>query len=266
MGNYLGETQITILSILMFSKRDWDEQFSQQAGWTSQVRHYIFDKVSLSSARSILDIGCGTGIIENELIACNSIKVTALDVQIDRLKFARERSDANWICGDAFSLPFADRSFDISLCHYLLLWLKDPISALSEMKRITRPGGYILLLAEPDYAHRIDFPEELDILGKLQSDALREQGANPALGPSIAGLLDQAGIEVIETGLSGGQWNPVVSSRDSVLEWKILENDLSVNTDMDQLQRLKQIDQSARKAGTRILFVPVFYAIGRIPR
>jgi SAM-dependent methyltransferase len=263
-GQLSGRNTNNDISILMFSTKDWDEQFSQQAGWTSQIRHYIFKKVSLSSARSILDIGCGTGIIENELITCNSITLTALDIEIDRLKFARERSKANWICGDAFSLPFSNCSFDISLCHYLLLWLKDPIHALSEMKRITRPGGYILLLAEPDYAHRIDSPEELSILGKLQSDTLREQGANPALGPSIAGLLDQAGIEVIETGLSGGQWNPVVSSHDSDLEWKILENDIAADTDMDQLQRLKEIDQSARKAGTRILFVPVFYAIGRI--
>ncbi len=248
----------------MFTIKDWHEQFSQQAGWTSQIRQYIFDKIFISSTMSILDIGCGTGIIESELNRLNSFSLTALDIEFDRLKFAGEQSKANWICGDAVTLPFANCSFDISLCHYLLLWLKDPLKALIEMKRITRSGGYILLLAEPDYAHRIDFPEELSILGKMQSEALHEQGANPSIGPSIAGLLDRAEIEVIETGLSGGQWRPNNSFYDSDLEWKILNNDLVLFSRSDHHQKYKEMDQNSRKKGTRILFVPVFYALGRV--
>lgn len=248
----------------MFTIKDWHKQFSQQAGWTSQSRHYIFDKISLSSTMSILDIGCGTGIIESELTKYDTFSLTALDLEFDRLKFASEYSKANWICGDAVSLPFADSSFDISLCHYLLLWLKDPLKVLIEMRRITRNGGYILLLAEPDYAHRIDFPEELSILGKMQSESLREQGADPSIGPSIAELLDQAEIEVIETGLSGGQWSPNVSIDDLDLEWKILNNDLVLFSSNEQHQKYREMDQNSRKRGTRILFVPVFYALGRV--
>ena len=37
--------------------------------------------------------------------------------------------------------PFTNASFDLTFCHYLLLWLKDPLSAIKEMKRVTRPGG-----------------------------------------------------------------------------------------------------------------------------
>ena len=52
---------------MMFSLKDWHAQFLQQAGWTSNLREYIYDKVSLSKARSILDVGCGTGALEFEL-------------------------------------------------------------------------------------------------------------------------------------------------------------------------------------------------------
>lgn len=249
----------------MFSLEDWHERFTQQASWTLSLRRYIYDKISLASVSSILDIGCGTGVLESELASNNPISVTALDLDFSRLVFARNNTRANWLCSDVFSLPFTNGTFEISLCHYLLLWLKDPIKGLLEMKRVTRPGGYILLLAEPDYTHRIDFPEEMNTLGKWQKDALIEQGAHPGIGLTIGSLLDQSGIEVIETGLSGGQWNPTHTSYDSDLEWKILENDLSQSMDKDQLQKYKDIDNSARKSGTRVLYVPVFYAIGRTP-
>ena len=64
----------------------------------------------------------------------------------------------------------------ISLCHFLLLWLQDPIAVLLEMKRVTRPGGAILILAEPDYTHRIDFPDELAILENYKANSLVKTG------------------------------------------------------------------------------------------
>lgn len=249
----------------MFSINDWHRQFQRQAGWTSHLREYIYDKISLSKARSILDVGCGTGVLEVELGSLTSIKITALDIVFQRLQFANTHHHSNWLCGDTYALPFADATFDISFCNYLLLWLKNPVKALVEIKRITCPGGYILLLAEPDYTHRIDFPEELDYLGKVQMDALVAQGANPGIGPAIGALLNQASIEIVETGLAGGQWNPSNNTQDSDLEWEILDDDLEGLTDEVKLQSYKAIDVLARKAGTRILYVPVFYAIGRIP-
>jgi hypothetical protein len=135
---------------------------------------------------------------------------------------------------------------------------------LEEMKRVTRPGGHILILAEPDYTHRIDFPDELSILGKLQAESLGSQGADPGIGPSIAGLLNQVDIEVIETGLSGGQWHPSNSTKDKENEWMTLELDLLNILTPEQIEKYKMQDLAARVVGTRILFVPVFYAIGKI--
>ena len=48
----------------------------------------------------------------------------------------------------------------------------NPLQALDEMKRVTRPGGHVLILAEPDYTHRIDFPDELEYLGKFRLNRL----------------------------------------------------------------------------------------------
>ncbi len=248
----------------MFSTADWHSRFSQQALWTSQLRSYIYKLVVPRSDAAILDIGCGTGALESEYSSLTYTVITSLDIDLPRLVFAREQSSANWVNGDALSLPFTRDSFDICLCHYLLLWINEPLRALEEIKRVTRPGGNVLILAEPDYTHRIDFPDELSVLGKLQAESIDSQGADPGIGPSIAGLLNQAGIEVIETGLSGGQWRPSDSTYEYENEWKTLKHDLSNILTVEQIEKYQAKDLAARVDGTRILFVPVFYAIGKI--
>jgi SAM-dependent methyltransferase len=248
----------------MFSTPDWHSRFSQQALWTAQLRSYIYKLVIPRSDAAILDVGCGTGALEPEYSSLTETVITSLDLDLQRLIFAREQSSANWVNGDALSLPFTRDSFDICLCHYLLLWINEPLGALEEMKRVTRPGGHVLILAEPDYTHRIDFPDKLSVLGKLQAESLVFQGADPGIGPSIAGLLNQADIEIIETGLSGGQWRPSSSPDEMKNEWMTLKHDLSNLLTPEQIEEYQAQDLAARVDGTRILFVPTFYAIGKI--
>ena len=53
-------------------------------------------------------------------------------------------------CADGFHLPFRDQRFLITLCHYFLMWVSDPAAVLEEMKRVTRTGGHLVVLAEPE--------------------------------------------------------------------------------------------------------------------
>ena len=105
--------------------------------------------------------------------------------------------------GMACHLPFADQSFDVVLCHFLLLWLKTPVVALKEMARVCMPGGAVLALAEPDHDSRIDSPLELEKLGRLQTHGLKEQGANTRAGRQLSGWFIQAGLEVSREWHSG---------------------------------------------------------------
>ena len=249
----------------MYTLSDWHSRFQQQAQWTSQLRRYLYTRVNIQQSGKILDIGCGTGVLEAELHQFTPAAITAVDIDHQSISFAARFSSAGWTCADAACLPYPSYTFDIALCHYLLLWLKAPVAALSEMKRVTRPGGHILLLAEPDYAHRIDYPTELSEPGALQRNSLLQQGANPDIGSTIGSLLSQAGVEVMETGLSGGSWQPAIENDDTNLEWQMLIEDLQLLTDKSTLAVWKKKDILARLSGTRILFIPVFYAIGRVP-
>ena len=182
---------------------DWHRRFLQQAVWTRDLRVYLFERAGLTRAQRVLEVGCGTGAILSDLSTPAAIH--GLDLDPVRLDEAQTHVPAAaLVCGNALALPYPSGAFDITFCHYLLLWVRDPLLALLEMKRVTRPGGSLLVLAEPDYDSRVDKPYPLARLGRWQAESLRRQGADPGLGSHLAGLFHQAGIRPIETGTMQG--------------------------------------------------------------
>jgi SAM-dependent methyltransferase len=250
---------------------DWHARFMQQAGWTRQVRQYLFSRLGLRAEDRVLEAGCGTGAVLRELAALGPGKLHGLDIRPDYLELARQHLPAALVAnGDAHHLPYAGGSFAAACCHFLLLWVRDPLGVVTELSRVTRPGGTVLLLAEPDYGGRIDFPYELAILGEWQSQALTRAGANPQIGRRLSALLSRAGCVEIESGVLGGQWGGAPSESDWQMEWQVLRADLEQlpgilpgrETDLAALQ---EIDRRAWQRGERVLFVPTFYAWGRKP-
>ena len=47
---------------------DWHKRFVQQAGWTSELRNYLFKRAGLPAARRVLEVGCGSGAILSGLV------------------------------------------------------------------------------------------------------------------------------------------------------------------------------------------------------
>jgi ubiquinone/menaquinone biosynthesis C-methylase UbiE len=99
----------------------------------------------------VLDVGCGSGSM-SRLIARSfpQAEVIGVDVREQYLDFARARARDEGIrnltfqSGDVFALPFPDASFDLVWSKYLLQWLREPRNALAEMKRVTKPGGFVV--------------------------------------------------------------------------------------------------------------------------
>lgn len=241
---------------------NWHARYAQQAAWTHNLRAYVFDKIKLDASRRVLEVGCGTGAVLAELPNIPSLH----GLDRDPASLAQCRLHAPSValtCGDALSLPYADHSFDIVYCHFLLLWVTDPFQALLEMKRATVPGGHVIAFAEPDYDARVDQPEELVPLGEWQTKSLKRQGADPGFGVRLAESFFEAGITLLETGTiqgGGGEASPGAWE----MEWAVIESDLAGSVPQEEVQRMKRLDQEARTRGERVLHVPTYFAWGRV--
>jgi SAM-dependent methyltransferase len=186
-------------------------------------------------------------------------------LDIDRAALAQCKihvPEASLTEADALGLPYTNHTFDIVYCHFLLLWVKDPLQALLEMKRVAKTDAHILAFAEPDYTARVDEPPELVPLGQWQAESLRRQGADPALGARLADLFFRARIQVIETGtIQSAEGDP--SSEDWETEWAVIESDLAGFIPNEEIHRMKHLDGQARAGGGRKLHVPTYFAWGR---
>jgi SAM-dependent methyltransferase len=225
---------------------------------------WLYRQAGLAQARTVLEVGCGTGVIAEELVRLGAARVVGLDLDPGMTDFASQREEGViYVQGDAHALPFSTGSFDAVVCHYLLLWLADPALGSREMARIVRPGGYILACAEPDYGGRVDYPPEMAAVGQLQAEALRRQGADPELGRRLGELFVGAGLRAT-VGVMAGRWElPSPPDEAFEAEWTMRERDLADLLPADELRVLRVEDRRAQAAGRRILFVPTFYALGR---
>ena len=253
----------------MLSAQEWHTRFTQQVQWTAPLREYLYRAANLQHASSIIEVGCGTGALLDELIQYvgnhGAKQIHGLDIDPNYIKLAhRNNRDARLVLGDAHTLPYSTTSFDLAVCHFLLLWVSDPLQVIAEMCRLVRPGGAVLILAEPDYGGRIDYPEELSQLGCWQEESLIQQGADTRLGRRLSAIMHNAGLVDIETGVLGGQWRDRQSLEGWQSEWQVIHADLNAKIDKEMLEHLKIIDQQSSVRGERTLYVPTFYSWGKV--
>jgi SAM-dependent methyltransferase len=249
----------------MLNPQAWHERFQQQARWTEPVRRFLFSELGLAQRTYGLEVGCGSGVIASETHQWGVSKLFGIDIRLDFIQLARQHSqDLLLSQADALQLPFQAGSFDFVFCHYFLLWLARPDLAVIEMRRVTRPGHPVLIMAEPDYGGRIDYPDSLEKLGRLQAESLSRQGADPQVGRKLASLLISAGLRQVHSGVLGGQWGGKQDETETLSEWMVLNEDLAGQVPDHALGDFQAQDRAARQSGERILYIPTFYAWGTV--
>jgi ubiquinone/menaquinone biosynthesis C-methylase UbiE len=246
--------------------QDWHNRFLLQAQWTKALRLYFFDLIKLDPADKILDIGCGTGALLPDLQSLSPATIFGADVSLKHLQQALQTSQESLLVGaDVHHLPVAEAAFDMVLSHYFLMWIGDAAHAIRELCRVIKPGGYLVAFAEPDYGGRIDYPPEFIKLREYQITGLLNAGADPRMGRKLRSLFYEAELEEIHCGVYDGRWEKTFSRKDIESEWLMLEEDLKSILSDAEFNELRIHENKALADGSRLIYVPTFYAWGRVP-
>lgn len=244
---------------------EWHNRYLEQAKWTADLRTYLVGKSRRSSGCKVLDVGCGTGALVSEF-QDRGMDYFGIDLSYRPIQYAHTLfPGVIFAQGNGLSLPFDGDIFDLTCCHFVMMWIEQPLVMVKEMTRVTRPGGYVIAFAEPDYGGRIDFPDQFSILADFQVAGLKKQGANPNMGRNLAELFRSAELSSIHIGVIGGEWSGKPDWKAWEYEWDVIESDLSFTESgisAGELGTLKEMDRQAYNNGSRILFVPTFYAMG----
>lgn len=123
--------------------RDMDEQFIRWREITGRIKAKNIIRISRCMRfSSVIEVGCGTGIILKTLSEKNfADKFYGSDISEPALEYVR-RQEINGLIeakrGDALNVPYGDKMFDLAILSHILEHLDDPATAIGEAKRIAR--------------------------------------------------------------------------------------------------------------------------------
>jgi SAM-dependent methyltransferase len=103
------------------------------------------DFAGVVAGQRSLDVGCGPGILTEELVArLGAEAVAAVDPSSSFVEAARVQLPGVTVAeASAEALPFPDGAFDATLAQLVVHFMPDPVAGLREMGRVTRPGGVV---------------------------------------------------------------------------------------------------------------------------
>lgn len=130
-------------------EREYERQThrAEDRHWWYQGRRRVLDRLigrlELPQEARILDGGCGSG--RNMVELARFGEVTGVEISEIGAEIARERDVGEVHVCSLLDLPFAEASFDLATCLDVIEHLDDDVAALSELRRVVRPGGSLIV-------------------------------------------------------------------------------------------------------------------------
>lgn len=123
--------------------RDWADI---QEGMARPVYEAVLERTAVGTGIRYLDVGCGSSMAA-QLAAARGAQVSGIDAAEALLAIARVRvPEGDFHQGDIEELPFANEMFDVVTGFNAFQYAANPVAALAEARRVTKPGGTIVVM------------------------------------------------------------------------------------------------------------------------
>jgi demethylmenaquinone methyltransferase/2-methoxy-6-polyprenyl-1,4-benzoquinol methylase len=181
-------------------------------GQDRRWRKAVVDAVDARAGERVLDLAAGTGT-SSQPFADRGAEVVPCDFSLGMLRVGkRAKPQLSFTAGDGTRLPFADDTFDAVTISFGLRNIVDPSAGLREMRRVTRPGGRLVVC---EFSHPTWSPFRtvyIEYLMKALPPIARAVSSSPDayvyLAESIRAWPDQAGLaaRIDEAGWADVKW------------------------------------------------------------
>jgi ubiquinone/menaquinone biosynthesis C-methylase UbiE len=168
-----------------------------------QYKQRVRALLDLHPGQTVLEAGSGTGEDAQEMAkrVAPGGQVVGLDMSQIMIDEARRRLQEpslllRFVRGDIQHLPFEDATFDRSVADRTFIHLPDPARALSELVRVTKPGGQILI-AEGDHESQVldsPYPDVTRRFFRWRSDGM----CQPDIAHRLYALFQDAGLQDVQ--------------------------------------------------------------------
>lgn len=160
------------------SKRYWNGVWREEGLSTWRTYPNLFEKISekVRPSSSILDIGCGPGVLLNKLqveLKCECFGLDISTVAIELLK----GMNISGVVARLPEIPFKDSSFDTVIATEVLEHLENPSETLNQMKRVAKPGGLLICSVPNESMTKEECDEHLhDFTSESLTNLVKELG------------------------------------------------------------------------------------------
>ncbi len=143
----------------------------------------------------VLDLGCGVGSF-SALLAARSMRVMCVDVSEENVEAVRRRHpELPVVRANATALPFDDDAFDAAVLMEVLEHVEDDRAALSELRRVVRDDG-LLILSAPNLAARAPLLERLPLLSVHAREGPEHHFRDGYSRRELTSLLGDSGFKI----------------------------------------------------------------------
>ncbi|KAI5962497.1 uncharacterized protein KGF55_003573 [Candida pseudojiufengensis] len=197
-----------------YYKKGYQQSVSNTHAWRTVENSGKFITAVLQPDFKVLDAGSGPGTItidfaKNYLNDGSIVGIEPTQQLIDEsneLKLKQNVSNAKFKLGSIYNIPFPDNTFDLVYSHQVIIHLEDPIKALKELERVTKPGGFVCV-KDADLEATVVSPKKYEILKEYSLLKAKNSGStDPIAGRNLRSKAIQAGYDPNNITSSISQW------------------------------------------------------------